>query len=232
MERNIRLVVLISGKYLSYGISRDDIIQEGMVGLQKAVCLFNPDMGCRFSTYASWWIKAVMARYCRNHGRIVRLPLGVQERFEKIYAAMERLESNGEEIDVLSISKMTGLSLSVLRKMNFITFERHRSIDAASESGAKLADGLSDPNDRLQDVDISIDVQVIEKIANELPDRLNYILRARAGLDEGEGKTLQEIADQLNISRERVRQLESDAHDMVRHELKRGVSRKNATTMV
>lgn len=114
---------------------------------------------------------------------------------------------------------MTGIPVRTAEKLQSMTLEHYCSIDAERDSGVRVRDVLADPEDRLVDVDVTIDHLVVARIMSHLPDRLQYIIRARNGLDGNEGRTLQEIADVLGLSRERVRQLESAALDRIRREL-------------
>lgn len=219
IERNVRLVMMISKRFVSYGIPREDLVQEGIFGLSRAVGTFDPDLGFKFSTYASWWIRAVITRYCRNHSRMVRVPVGLQERLERYYAAARRLDAEGEDFNINTIAKMTGIPVKTAKKLQSMTLEHCCSIDAEGDSGVRVRDILEDPDNQLAGVDVAIDHLVISRIMENLPERLQYIIRARNGLDGGEGRTLQEIADTLKLSRERIRQLEGAALDLIRKEL-------------
>lgn len=222
IERNIRLVMMISNRFVRYGIPQEDLIQEGTFGLQKAVGMFDPDKGFKFSTYSTWWIRASIVRYCRDKSRIVRLPINLQEKLERYYTAVEKLENDGEAFNVEKLSKMTDIPRGTIRRMRSLSLEKYYSTEVDSKSGHKLGEVLEDPVDRISQVDDEFGLELIRETLEFLPERQQFIIKARFGLDGGGGQTLQEIAEVFNLSRERIRQLEAKALESIR----RGVERR------
>lgn len=210
-ERNIRLVISISKKFVPFEVSREDMIQEGVFGLQKAVGMFDPDRGFKFSTYASWWIRAFISRYCRDKGRTVRLPVNMQERLERYYAAVKKLEREGEDVDDEVLSEMMNVHPDSVRRLRKFTLEKCYSTEYKTSSGIKFGDLLEDPRDHIGQAELEFDIGLIDEVMESMPARERQIIRARFGLDDGDGKTLQEIADIWEISRERVRQIQNRA---------------------
>ncbi len=225
IEKNIRLVIVMAKRFSGFGIPQEDLIQEATFGLQKAVGMFDPERGFKFSTYAGWWVRASVLRYCRDRSRIVRLPVNTQERLERYYAAVKKLEAEGKVSDSNTIAQMTGLEPEAIDRLRTLTLEHHYSMELETREGQNLGDTLADPDDFSEQLNMDFDLKLIEEVVADLPERDQFIVRARYGLDGGDGKTLSAIAEVYGLSRERVRQLESKALHSLRVRLQRRMDR-------
>ena len=221
IEKNIRLVIVMSKKFTGFGIPQEDLIQEATFGLQRAVGMFDPERGFKFSTYAGWWIRAAMLRYCRDRARMVRLPVNTQEKLERYYAAIKKLEGEGKGADSNAIAEMTGLPPEAVERLRTLTLENYYSMEFQTREGQSLGDLIADPDDFPERLNAGFDLNLIAEVVAELPERDRFIMCARYGLDGGDGKTLREISEIYGLSRERVRQLETKAIQSLRIRLKR-----------
>ncbi len=220
VRANARLVISIAKRYQNLGLPLMDLIQEGNIGLLRAIDRFEPARGLRLSTYATWWVRQAINRAVANQGRTVRLPAYLQDRLHKMQRVAQDLEQtlgrapNDEELaDVLSITPD----------------DVHTMRTAAVPVGS-LDDPISEEDDespvaQIEDTEVvPLDELVarrmlreaMERALEELPARYAMILRMRYGIDGDKPRTLEYIAQKLNLSRERVRQIERDAFSRLR----------------
>jgi len=218
---NTRLVVSIAKRYMGQGLPFPDLIQEGNVGLMRAVDKYDYKRGNRFSTYATWWIRQAITRALAQKTRTIRIPLHMTERIRQMYRTAQTLEQDlGRRPTPEEIAHEMELPAETIRGMmdasqHAIALERPVGDDGDSEFGDFIED--QDTPSPVESATQHLLQETIEEVLAELTPRQSHILRLRFGLGGGEPHTLEEIANKFGLSRERIRQLEKEALRRLRH---------------
>lgn len=213
-DANLRLVVAIAKKYQGRGVPFSDLIQEGNLGLLTATTKFDWRMGYKFSTYATWWIRQAVQRAVANQGRTIRIPVHVYERLQKIRAAQRRLMFTlGREPTLAELAKATGLALEhVSEALRAPVADRDVPNDATDELTERESELLLDHTSSLEEeAEAAVRVAALRRALQALPARSRRVLEMRFGLGGDPPKTLEEIGQEFDLTRERIRQLETDA---------------------
>jgi RNA polymerase primary sigma factor len=221
IKANTRLVVSIAKRYMGQGVPFLDLIQEGNLGLMKAVQKFDYRRGCKFSTYATWWIRQSITRALAEQGRVIRLPSHVGDRIRKLYRTAQSLEQDsGQKPTPKEIAAGMGLDPAKVRFLigvsrRPLSLEKPVGEEQDSELGQFIEDEDSPtPTDEAAQ---QLLAEKMEEILATLKPRQARILRLRFGLQDGRAYTLKEVGEKFGLTRERIRQIEREALRRLRH---------------
>ncbi len=226
VQANLRLVVAIARRYSHGRMSLQDLIQEGNLGLMKAVNRFDPRKGCRFSTYGSWWIRHAVTRAIADKGRTVRLPVHMIDACGKVLRARRQFEArHGRPASDAELAETCGVSPERLARMHTSLLEAPVSFDQrlSGDSDLTLLDAMEDTSapPAPEAMDQERMLANLQELLDKLPAFEADILRKRMGMDGGAEMTLHEIGGHYGLSRERIRQLQEQALARLRAEFDR-----------
>jgi RNA polymerase nonessential primary-like sigma factor len=217
IEHNLRLVVSIAKHYINRGVALLDMIEEGNLGLMHAIDKFEPERGFRFSTYATWWIRQSIERAIMNQARTIRLPVHVVRELNQILRAKYHLEAqhhDGRDAAIEDIANLVGRPMGEVQDILALS-EHATSLDMPLDNDPQsslmdMLPGDSDdgPDNRAERHELSV---LVREWLSKLPDKQRVVIMRRFGLDNDDPATLETLAEEMGVTRERIRQIQQEA---------------------